>query len=188
MIECLTPYEILTCLLRQCTFPRHSPSLPTERDGHGNINNVITIVARPKEFDDTDSSNDDVARSPAESYDYSILPQEDHATEPPTLPRMLSSVPLDQYARPNAATPDFVRLNHIFEAKSDAVYGPGEVRTIATEMRYKTKMITTILIARKAKHPSYASQAIHHSRSSSSGAIPPHGESQTLIMDAFNNV
>lgn len=144
-------------------------------------------MSRPKEFDDTDSSNDDIARSPAESYDYSILPQEDHSTEPPTLPRMLTSVPLDRYARPNAPSPDFVRLNHIFEVKSDTVYGPGEVRTIATETRYKSKIITSILIARKTKHPSFPSQSIHHSRGSSSGTIP-HGESQTLIMDALNNV
>lgn len=153
-------------------------------------------MARPREFDESDLSHDDLVGSPAESYDYSILPQEDHATEPPTLPRMLTSVPLDRYARPNAPTPDFVRLNHIFETNSAGAYGSDEVRTMATETRYKSKVVTTILIANKSSlsHPpnQYSTHHHHHHHQSrdaaSPGAIPSHGESQSLIMDALNNV
>lgn len=209
------PYFVLF-LSRLC---RHSSSLPSEQDSHGNLNNVITVVARPKEFDSNDLPHEETI-APDDNYDFSILPQEDHATEPPNLPRMLSSAPLDRYARPNAPTPDFVRLNHVFETDTSAVYGPNQMRTVATELRYKSKIITTVLLTTKSKiipsipsHPQTQQQyqahsqhqnhlqqryqpQPHHSQlgqqqqyhATSSPANVTQNDSQTLLMDALNNV
>lgn len=165
---------------------RHNPATPTQRDESGNLNNLITIRNEKPEFDSNAGPHESEAGSPMASYDFSMLPQEDHATEPPTLPRMLISVPLDRFSRPSAMTTDFVRLGHIFETDCSTIYDDNQVRTMATEVRHKSKLITTILVMPRTK-PSLNTSFVHN-RSSAHGAVSSAGESHSLILDALNNV
>lgn len=130
---------------------------------------------------------DDLARSPMDSYNFSIFPQEDHTTEPPALPRMLTAARLDRIPNGSVSGTDFVRLNHVFETNSDPVYGRDVVATLAAETRYKSKVVTTILIA--AKRGAQFAPTQHNATSSTMHTrVPPLGESQSLILDALNNV
>lgn len=177
---------------------RHNPAYPTETDQHGNLNNIIKVVAKRPEYNcDEPLMPISEASSPRESYDYSTLPQEDHATEPPTLPRLLASAPLNKSLSSGGGGTDFVRLNHIFETNSDVVYGANEVRTIACEIRYKSKIITTVLVMSKRKVVAQGllseQQAFENNTGqANSGMTTPAGlslgESQSLILDALNNV
>lgn len=173
---------------------RHSPALPTKRDQHGNLNNIVVVKAHVPEYDsNVQAYPEAVPNSPVESYDFSILPQEDHTTEPPTLPRLLASAPLDRVTDEACTGTDFVRFNHVFATNSDAVYGPHEVRTLASEARYKNKVITTILMTTKSKtQESLAVPIQQQFRPNRTQPIPignqSMGESQSLILDALNNV
>lgn len=178
---------------------RHSPAYSTGRDQHGNLNNVVVVKPQILEYDSNVLPfSDTYPNSPVESYDYSILPQEDHTTEPPTLPNLLASAPLDTLTDKRCNGTDFVRYNHIFSIRPDVPHRPSEIRTMASELRYKSKVITTILITAKNKahspiglptpfrpnrtHPiSFPQQ---HDRST----VRPMGETQSLILDALNNV
>lgn len=175
--------------------------MPTERDQHGNLNNVVVVKAQVPEYDsNTPLHSDLLSTSPIESYDFSLLPQEDHTTEPPTLPRLLSRVPFDQMSSEPCEGVNFVRLNHMYSAKSDRVYGCDEVRTLATETRYKAKVVTTILIAAKNTVASSMNlnaarpyghktvQRLSTSQSTLSSVPPKNDESRSLILDALNNV
>lgn len=176
---------------------KHSPALPTERDQHGNLNNIVVVKANVPEYDsNVQPYPDKIPNSPVESYDFSILPQEDHTTEPPMLPRLLASAPLDRVTDKACHGADFVRFNHMFSTNSDSVYGPQDLYTLASETRYKNKVITTILITSPNKAQDQVAVPIQHSyRPERTDPLPitnqPMGESQssqTLIFDALNNV
>lgn len=182
------------------SYRRHSPALPTERDQHGNLNNIVVVKPQVPEYDsNVQAYPDNVPDSPIESYDYSIIPQEDQNTEPPTLPRLLSTAPLDRFAVCCRTGTDFVRINHVYGTSADSAYGSNEIRTMATESRYKNKIITTILVASRNKVstvPLGLPIAPRPNRThplpmgdlQDGGAIQPMGESQSLILDALNNV
>lgn len=191
---------LLSTLRLHCAFPfiassnRHSPALPTERDQHGNLNNIAVVKANVPEYDsNVQPYPEAVPNSPVESYDFSILPQEDHTTEPPMLPRLLASAPLDRVADEACHGTDFVRFNHMFSTNSDGTYGPHEVGTLASETRYKSKVITTILVTSTNKAQDQLAVPIQQPyRPNRTQPISignqPMGESQSLIMDALNNV
>ena len=175
---------------------RHSPAQPTERDQHGNLNNVITVTPPMPEYDTNEPIiSEEIASSPLSSYDYSMLPQEDHTTEPPMLPKLLSRAPFDRRARGCDGT-DFVRLNHMFNTKSGQPFGARdrELRTLASEVRYKSKVITTILVTSKSKVlnmvdlPAQISQAADDSDRMDDQRNMSLGESRSLLLDALNNV
>lgn len=179
---------------------KHSPALPTERDQHGNLNNIVVVKPQVPEYDsNVQAYPDNLPDSPIESYDYSIIPQEDQNTEPPALPRLLSSAPVDRFNICTRTGTDFVRFNHVFGTSADAAYGGNEIRTMATESRYKTKIITTILITARSKVGSVPLGMSIPPRPNrthpqpmgdhqDTGSIQPMGESQSLILDALNNV
>lgn len=90
---------------------------------------------------------------------------------------------------------DFVRLNHIFGTKSELSYGPSDIRTMASEVRYKSKVITTILVTSRSKTQrtlGLPSQAYQGSRTQpipiGAPQIPSISETQSLLLDALNNV
>lgn len=175
---------------------RHSPSDPTGRDPNGNLNNVIVVTPQLPEYDSNDPLDTETqARSPVESYDYSTLPEEDHTTEPPSLPRILASAPIDRRSHSFMSGTDFVRLNHMFLIDSDSTYGPGQTRSLATEQRFKEKIITTILVTTKGRvsHHEGMSQQSYTGRRSQpipiqEAPMQPMSESQSLLLDALNNV
>jgi len=66
---------------------RHSPSLPVERDEHGNMNNMIEVKPHISEFDRPDPlPGIQRPTSPFESYDFSMPAPEEYAIDPPQLP------------------------------------------------------------------------------------------------------
>lgn len=153
------------------------------------------------EYDSNELPHDDLPNSPVESYDYSLFPQEDHASEPPALPRMLTAIPLDSLSVHSTLSSEFVRLNHVFESKSasPSPFSGGGVRTIATELRHKSKVITAVLVTPRQRTASLSPSASFRAPSpvaagsdvhtgSGSAVIPSHGETQALILDALNNV
>lgn len=171
--------------------------MPTATDQHGNLNNVITVTFHLPEYDSTDPLNDeDLAGSPVESYDFSLISQEDQTTEPPTMPRLLATAPIDRKSGSYICGTDFVRLNHVFATKSDLSFNANDVRTLATEHRFKAKVITTILVTMKRKAETYSAlpgqraYATSQAQPIPTGEAPTQslGESQSLILDALNNV
>lgn len=137
-----------------------------------------------------------LASSPIETYDFSMIPQEDHSSEPPMLPRLLASAPMD-YPGLAANGTTFVRLNHIFGTKTDQRYGSRnrDLRTMASEVRYRSTVITTILVTPRSKsmipmdfqQGEFADDRTH-SVPMDEPSIPSLGESQSLLLDALNNV
>lgn len=191
------PPLILPIALSLC---RHSPALPTACDQHGNMNNVVTVKEQVPEYDSNMQLHiENLSTSPAESYNFSIFPQEDRTTEPPAMPRLLAGAPLDSLTDSATGGADFVRFNHMFATNCDAIYGSNQIRTMASETRYKSKVITTILITSKIKvHAQHGQkwQALRPNRTepiligshTREGTMQEMAESQSLILDALNNV
>ena len=111
------------------------------------MNNVVDVAPQVPEYDANEPLIGDLeARSPVDSYNFTILPKEDHTTEPPTLPRLLHSRPFNSVS-PSMSGTDFVKLNHIFSTRGDPTNSDNNnVRTLATEARYKSKVVTTVLV------------------------------------------
>ncbi|CAN8072958.1 unnamed protein product [Agarophyton chilense] len=174
---------------------KHNPLDSTARDPHGNLNNVITVSAQPPEYDSNEPLNvDELSRSPMESYNYTILEEEDHTTEAPSLPRILSSAPIDRRPRAHLSGTDFVRLNHLYLIHGECSYGPGQTRTMATERRFKDKVITTVLLTTSGRFvPDSMSEQPYGGVRSQPIPIPNASaevmsESHSLLLDALNNV
>lgn len=91
------------------------------------------------------------------------MPQEDVRGEPPVLPAMLASAGLDNTEGVPSST-NHVRLDHLFCTPDDNAYVTDDVRTLATIQRYKSKCVTTILIAAKEPQgsPRQIARAMHH--------------------------
>lgn len=90
---------------------------------------------------------------------------------------------------------DFVRLNHMFLIDSDSTYGSEQTRSLATEQRFKEKIITTILVTTKGRVPQQEEMSQQPYTESQTQPIPiqeapmqPMSESQSLLLDALNNV
>ncbi|KAA8499601.1 SNF1-related protein kinase regulatory subunit beta-2 [Porphyridium purpureum] len=83
---------------------RHCASQPTERDEHGNVNNMVEVRPHVSEFDLPDIQTG-LRRppSPIESYDFSMPAPEEYAIDPPQLPPHYHSVVLNQSASSVAA-------------------------------------------------------------------------------------
>mmetsp|Transcript_9933 Transcript_9933/g.17897 ORF Transcript_9933/g.17897 Transcript_9933/m.17897 type:complete len:327 (+) Transcript_9933:63-1043(+) len=87
---------------------RHCGLQPTERDDHGNINNVVDIKPRLSEFDIPEPiAITNRPMSPFESYDFSMPAPEEYAIDPPQLPPHYHSVVLNQPGNPSRQ-----QLNH----------------------------------------------------------------------------
>jgi 5'-AMP-activated protein kinase, regulatory beta subunit len=127
---------------------KHSPSLPTETDQHGNLNNVVIVSPHFPEYD----SNAPLTGlsgppSPIESYDRSMPAKEDYSVEPAALPPLFKSAPLNpQIYEAGPLNPAaYVCLNHLFSAAPE--HPAEQTRTVATVHRYKSnRYVTTVMI------------------------------------------
>lgn len=160
MLICVNMY-IRTCvslansLFLAFSFPidRHSPSLPTETDQHGNLNNIVSVAPHLPEYDSNlPPVGANEPPSPVESYDFSMPSNGDYTAEPMVMPSLFKISTLDdniseQKEKSNPS--GYVCLNHLFDVGSSSPTDP--IKTMATVQRYKVdKFITTVMIVNAA--------------------------------------
>lgn len=134
----------------------HNKSLPTETDQHGNLNNIIDVRPQRQEFDDDRDDNADSCTtfemSPPSSFDFSMSSHGGGRIEPPDLPPFLTVPPVsgEQLPPPTSS----VTYNHLYSSRlsyrhtSPHVCPPQQdYRTLALTKRYKSKLITTLLVS-----------------------------------------
>jgi 5'-AMP-activated protein kinase, regulatory beta subunit len=163
---------------------KHSSSLPTETDQHGNLNNVVIVSPHFPEYDsNVPLTGLSGPPSPIESYDLSMPAKEDYSVEPAALPPLFKSAPLNpQIYDPGPLNPTaYVCLNHLFSAAPE--HPAEQTRTVATVHRYKSnKYVTTVMIVNtnsSASHSTQASAAPHAGR-------PVHGPAAGLPSPALH--
>ncbi len=134
----------------------HNKSLPTKTDQHGNLNNIINVCPQRPEFDDVGDENEDTHASfdssPPSSFDFSMSSHGGVRTEPPDLPGFLSiPPPAGERLPPPTAS---VTYNHLYSSRLVYRHGSPHIsppqhdyRTLSLTKRYKTKLITTLLVS-----------------------------------------
>lgn len=140
---------------------RHNPSVETQTDQHGNLNNILHVAAQRPEYDVNEDAEKAAPQSPPDSYDFTIMPREDALGEPPLLPTLLHMSSADLLSERIPPTSAYVCVDHLFSSKliydsRTAAEGcnffnlhgpPQEYATITHTRRYKTKLITTIMVS-----------------------------------------
>jgi hypothetical protein len=135
---------------------KHSSTLPTETDQHGNLNNVVIVSPHLPEYDsNAPPGGEGGPPSPIESYDFSMPQHEDYTVEPMALPPLFKAAPVDpkmvadgERVNPSA----YVAINHLYDAAADFAADP--IMTMATVIRYKSnRFVTTVMVSNTAVAP-----------------------------------
>lgn len=113
------------------------------------------------EYDVSEERDEMTPQSPRDSFNFSVISTEESRGEPPLLPTFLNIQTDDLVSERMPPSTAYVRVDHLFSSKliyhsrkaqEDCnlvnLHGPGEDYTTLTQTRrYKSKLITTIMVA-----------------------------------------